>query len=145
MKTFNFPWKKRRENSELGQIQSVIDSNYMYHFLSARSLIYRRFMANLDIYAMNNKLYQTASFFSKINGEYKFDVEISKLKSLDKWLDYSEILFEVNVTEALTGLRQNASGTVRFYPHENKVEFLESLPKTFKPGLKYTVLVRRIL
>ncbi|XP_048777079.1 CD109 antigen-like isoform X2 [Ostrea edulis] len=82
------------------------------------------------------------SHSAPINGEYKFDVEISKLKSLDKWLDYSEILFEVNVTEALTGLRQNASGTVRFYPHENKVEFLESLPKTFKPGLKYTVLGR---
>lgn len=79
--------------------------------------------------------------FEQINGEYKFDVENSKLKSLDKWLDYSDILFEVNVTESITGLRQNASGTVRFYPHENKVEFLESLPKTYKPGLKYTVLV----
>ncbi|XP_062603689.1 CD109 antigen-like isoform X2 [Saccostrea cucullata] len=82
------------------------------------------------------------SHTAPINGEYKFDVENSKLKSLDKWLDYSELLFEVNVTEAITGLRQNASGTVRFYPFENKVEFLESLPKTFKPGLKYTVLGR---
>lgn len=66
----------------------------------------------------------------------------SKLKSLDKWLDYSELLFEVNVTEAITGLRQNATGTVRFYPFENKVEFLQSLPKSFKPGLQYKVLVR---
>lgn len=78
----------------------------------------------------------------QINGEYKFDVENSKLKSLDKWLDYSELLFEVNVTEAITGLRQNATGTVRFYPFENKVEFLQSLPKSFKPGLQYKVLVR---
>lgn len=78
----------------------------------------------------------------QINGEYKFDVENSKLKSLDKWLDYSDILFEVNVTEAITGLRQNATGTVRFYPFENKVEFLQSLPKSFKPGLQYKVLVR---
>nr|XP_022323516.1 CD109 antigen-like isoform X2 [Crassostrea virginica] len=82
------------------------------------------------------------SHSAPINGEYKFDVENSKLKSLDKWLDYSDILFEVNVTESITGLRQNASGTVRFYPHENKVEFLESLPKTYKPGLKYTILGR---
>lgn len=69
-------------------------------------------------------------------------MENSKLKSLDKWLDYSELLFEVNVTEAITGLRQNATGTVRFYPFENKVEFLQSLPKSFKPGLQYKVLGR---
>lgn len=82
------------------------------------------------------------SHSAPINGEYKFDVENSKLKSLDKWLDYSELLFEVNVTEAITGLRQNATGTVRFYPFENKVEFLQSLPKSFKPGLQYKVLGR---
>ncbi|XP_062603693.1 CD109 antigen-like [Saccostrea cucullata] len=94
------------------------------------------FIKNRKKHGLVNEISHTAP----INGEYKFDVENSKLRSLDKRLDYGELLFEVNVTEAITGLRQNASGTVRFYPFENKVEFLESLPKTFKPGLKYTVL-----
>ncbi|XP_061165105.1 CD109 antigen-like [Saccostrea echinata] len=81
-----------------------------------------------------------------INGEYKFDVEKTKLttlmENLGYRLDYGSLAIEVNVTESITGLRQGASGTITFYPFENKLKFLNSLPFTFKPGLNYTVLGR---
>ncbi|XP_062575224.1 uncharacterized protein LOC134237146 [Saccostrea cucullata] len=81
----------------------------------------------------------------EIDGQYKFDVENTKLKSLVedeglRELDYSSLLFDVNVTDSITGLRQSASGTVTFYPTENKLQFLESVPSTFKPGLNFTLL-----
>jgi CD109 antigen len=51
-----------------------------------------------------------------------------------------EILFDVTVEEALTGRRQNTSGTVKLFKYPYKLELIKT-SDTFKAGLKYSAVV----
>ena len=50
-------------------------------------------------------------------------------------------MFEANVTETLTGARMTANDEVQFFENPIKLEFPESLPRNFKPGMAYTAVV----
>lgn len=62
---------------------------------------------------------------------------------LDSTLAWSEFVVDCNVTESVTGRRMNGTDEIRFYDTENKIEFAESLPNNFKPGLTYTPIVSK--
>lgn len=50
-------------------------------------------------------------------------------------------MVEANVTESLTKITLNGTGKIQFHQHAEKMEFLDSNPNTFKPGLPYTAYV----
>ncbi|CAG2101909.1 unnamed protein product [Medioppia subpectinata] len=52
-----------------------------------------------------------------------------------------EIEFSAQVKEKLTGKQYNRSNTMKIYDRDVKVELIKT-SKTYKPGLKYTVLVK---
>ncbi|CAG0914373.1 unnamed protein product [Notodromas monacha] len=52
-----------------------------------------------------------------------------------------EILFDVTVEEALTGRRQNTSGTVKLFKYPYKLELIK-MADAFKPGLKYSAFLK---
>ena len=56
-----------------------------------------------------------------------------------------EFIVEANVTEGITGLMMKDSDEIRFYDSPAQIEFASSLPNNYKPGLKYTALVSRLL
>jgi len=67
---------------------------------------------------------------------------MSQLKQTNKYLDFSYLVFEANVTETLTGAKLKAdSEELQFFKQVNKMEFPDSLPLNFKPGLSYTAVV----
>ncbi|XP_048758952.2 CD109 antigen-like isoform X2 [Ostrea edulis] len=74
------------------------------------------------------------------NGEAKFT--LSGLSTLNRYLNGRSIVVEANVTESLTKITLNGTGKIQFHQHAEKMEFLDSNPNTFKPGLPYTAYVR---
>jgi hypothetical protein len=79
------------------------------------------------------------SLFIKTNGEAKFT--LAGLTTLNRYLNGRTILVEANVTESLTKITLNGTGKIQFHQHAEKMEFLDSNPNTFKPGLPYTAYV----
>ncbi|KAK3607708.1 hypothetical protein CHS0354_016732 [Potamilus streckersoni] len=77
-----------------------------------------------------------------IDGKATFEVTNKELNEVDTYLDYAYITFEANVTETLTGITQSGSGEVQFFARAIKLEFPESLPKVFKPGMIYTAFLK---
>ena len=55
--------------------------------------------------------------------------------------DYErELVFDVIVTEALTGRAQNASASTTLHRHKYTLQLVKTA-ENFKPGLKYTAFV----
>ena len=73
------------------------------------------------------------------NGEAKFT--LSGLSTLNRYLNERYLLVEANVTESLTKITLNGTGKIQFHQHAEKMEFLDSNPNTFKPGLPCTAYV----
>ena len=59
-------------------------------------------------------------------------------------LNYHTFVFDVNVTEGVSGLRMNDSKELKVYEYESKIKFLD-LPNNYKPGLQYKVAVSAML
>ncbi|XP_021365550.1 CD109 antigen-like isoform X1 [Mizuhopecten yessoensis] len=78
----------------------------------------------------------------KINGDYETKISLNDIRKIDSSLAWTEFVVQANVTEGITGLRMNDSEEIMFYNSPDKIKFAESLPSTFKPGLKYTAIVR---
>eukprot|EP00105_Crassostrea_gigas_P038152 XP_019922300.1 PREDICTED: CD109 antigen-like [Crassostrea gigas] len=74
------------------------------------------------------------------NGQAKFT--LSGLSTLNKYLDERYIIVEANVTESLTKITLSGNSKIQFHQHAEKMEFLDSNPDTFKPGLPYTAYIR---
>jgi len=89
-------------------------------------------------YIFNNKL---ASNPLQINGNASFTIATSRLEEIQRFLDGSVLVFEANVTESLTSLRQSDDKEVTFYSQPIKIEFPKSLPDTFKPGMDFDAVV----
>ncbi|GFO10653.1 Cd109 antigen-like [Plakobranchus ocellatus] len=77
-----------------------------------------------------------------VDGEAKVTVPLANLKSLDGYLDRDILIVSANVTESLTGNVMSGNSTVTMYDRGVKLEFPESNPKTFRPGLEYTALLK---
>ena len=54
---------------------------------------------------------------------------------------YRPITVQAVVNETLTGVQLSGAATFEYFPNKIKLEFLESTPDTFKPGLNYTAFV----
>ena len=93
----------------------------------------------------NSFYFYFCQFFAAIvlslqtNGEAKFT--LSGLSTLNRYLNERYVLVEANVTESLTKITLNGAGKIQFHQHAEKMEFLDSNPSTFKPGLPYTAYV----
>ncbi|XP_052770025.1 CD109 antigen-like isoform X2 [Mya arenaria] len=77
-----------------------------------------------------------------INGKASFTVATSRLEEVERFLDGNTLVFEANVTEGVTKLRQNDSQELTFYRQPIQLEFPKSLPETFKPGMTYDAVVK---
>ncbi|XP_052773206.1 CD109 antigen-like [Mya arenaria] len=77
-----------------------------------------------------------------INGKASFTVATSRLEEEARFLDGYTLVFEANVTEGVTKLRQNDSQELTFYRQPIQLEFPKSLPETFKPGMTYDAVVK---
>ncbi|XP_069129864.1 CD109 antigen-like isoform X2 [Argopecten irradians] len=78
----------------------------------------------------------------KINGDYETKISLDEIRKIDSSLSWTEFVVQANVTEGITGLRMNDSEEIMFYNSADKIKFAESLPSNFKPGLKYTAILR---
>lgn len=78
----------------------------------------------------------------KINGEAKFDIPLTHIKKVVRYFSYRYIRVEANVTEDINKITLNGSSRVQFFNQAVKLEFLQSNPATFKPGLPYTGYVK---
>ncbi|XP_063414101.1 CD109 antigen-like isoform X2 [Mytilus trossulus] len=77
-----------------------------------------------------------------IDGESKFTFSLGQLKRLQQNLAYTDFVIEANVTEGVTGLKMKDSAEIKFYDNPAKIDFVESLPANYKPGLIYTALLK---
>ncbi|KAI5743739.1 hypothetical protein M8J77_021636 [Diaphorina citri] len=69
-------------------------------------------------------------------------IEFDVVKELQLTDEYERnIHFDVAVEEALTGRRQNNTGSVVFHKHKYKMDLIKS-SEYFKPGLKYTAYMK---
>ncbi|XP_033742010.1 pregnancy zone protein-like isoform X2 [Pecten maximus] len=78
----------------------------------------------------------------KINGDYETKIALSEIRKIDSSLAWTDFIVQANVTEGITGLRMNDSEEIMFYNSPDKIKFADSIPSTFKPGLKYTAILR---
>uniref|UniRef100_A0A2C9M6V6 Uncharacterized protein n=1 Tax=Biomphalaria glabrata TaxID=6526 RepID=A0A2C9M6V6_BIOGL len=67
---------------------------------------------------------------------------MSQVKVINPYLNQRVLIVIANVTESLTGNQMSGNGTVTLYDKGVKLEFPESNPKTFKPGLQYIAYLK---
>nr|XP_022294895.1 CD109 antigen-like [Crassostrea virginica] len=72
------------------------------------------------------------------NGGAKFT--LSSLQTLTPKL--YDVVVKAYVTESLTNITLEGTGEVHFYQHAEKMDFLDSTPNYFKPGLPYSHFIR---
>jgi hypothetical protein len=78
----------------------------------------------------------------QIDGEETFSIPMSDIKTnIEQHLNYDWLVVEANVTETLTGITLNGSSEIQFFDTAEKLDFVQSLPKDYKPGLLYTAYV----
>ncbi|KAH3873336.1 CD109 antigen-like [Dreissena polymorpha] len=77
-----------------------------------------------------------------MDGKASFTIATSRLEQLRGSLDGAVLVFEANVTESLTRMKQGDTQEVTFYKEPLKLEFPASLPETFKPGMTYEAVVK---
>ena len=80
----------------------------------------------------------------QLDGEATFDIPMTHLKTIARYINGHKLEVQANVTESLNNITLSGKSDVQFYDHDVKLEFLKSNPKTFKPGLPYTAYVRAI-
>ncbi|XP_050415360.1 CD109 antigen isoform X2 [Patella vulgata] len=57
-------------------------------------------------------------------------------------LSWETLEVKANVTETITGNKMSAEGDLQFFDNPIKMNFMSNLPRTYKPGLKYTAILR---
>ncbi|CAC5388514.1 CD109 [Mytilus coruscus] len=79
-----------------------------------------------------------------LDGESKFTLPLSNfmINNRNYITSGRTLKVEANVTESLTHITLSGKDSVKFYAHAEKIEFLQSNPNTFKPGLPYTAYMR---
>ncbi|XP_071127944.1 CD109 antigen-like isoform X2 [Mytilus edulis] len=79
-----------------------------------------------------------------LDGESKFTLPLSNfmVNTRNYITSGRSLKIEANVTESLTHITLSGKDSVKFYSHAEKIEFLQSNPNTFKPGLPYTAYMR---
>ncbi|RUS86836.1 hypothetical protein EGW08_005432, partial [Elysia chlorotica] len=77
-----------------------------------------------------------------IDGETKVTFPLSTLKALHSYLNTHKLIVSANVTEDLTNNVMSGNATVTMYNSGVKLEFPDTNPKNFKPGLQYTALLK---
>ncbi|XP_052795659.1 CD109 antigen-like isoform X2 [Mya arenaria] len=78
-----------------------------------------------------------------VDGTATFTVPTKRLRDSTRWLDYGYMVVEANVTETLTGIKlATMEQEVQFFEKPTKLEFPQSLPENFKPGLAYTAVLK---
>ena len=82
--------------------------------------------------------YTAYYLFLKISG--KADIKILMREVKPRLGTFIPIFAEV--TETITGNKANGSGNARIYTYPEKMSFSQNQPRIFKPGLKYTYIVR---
>ncbi|KAK0052968.1 thioester-containing protein 4, partial [Biomphalaria pfeifferi] len=78
----------------------------------------------------------------QLNGEAKVTIPMSQVKAINPYLNQRVLVVIANVTETLTCKQMSGNGTVTLYDKGVKLDFLESNPKTFKPGLQYIAYLK---
>lgn len=78
----------------------------------------------------------------QIDGTASFTIPMKKLKEVVSYLDRRFLVFQANVTETLTGSKLSSTDEkVQFFDKPIKLDFPDSLPANFKPGLSYNAVV----
>ncbi|XP_053399009.1 CD109 antigen-like isoform X3 [Mercenaria mercenaria] len=77
-----------------------------------------------------------------IDGEASFTVPLDLIKQANRYLTGRSLVVEANVTESLNSITLSGDSKVTLYQHAVKLEFLQSNPNTFKPGLPYTAYLK---
>ncbi|KAL5015784.1 hypothetical protein ScPMuIL_005373 [Solemya velum] len=77
-----------------------------------------------------------------IDGSTTFRIDMADINGLQPHLYNRKLIVTANVTETLTGITLGASSSVQIHSYSTKMEFLDTNPETFKPGLKYTAYLR---
>lgn len=75
--------------------------------------------------------------FLKINGQV--DIKIPMWSLYPAFGTYYRLFVKVN--ETVTGKEANETTNFQLYKQKFKVVFSQSMPYTFKPGLRYTIIV----
>lgn len=85
--------------------------------------------------------------FFQLDGESKFTLPLSNfmVNTRNYITSGRSLKIEANVTESLTHITLSGKDSVKFYSHAEKIEFLQSNPNTFKPGLPYTAYVSQYI
>ncbi|KAK6976831.1 CD109 antigen [Biomphalaria glabrata] len=99
-------------------------------------------LQNEFIKSMDSKYLQVINVKLPLNGEAKVIIPVFQVKVINPYLNQHVLIVIANVTESLTGNQMSGNGTVTLYDKGVKLEFPESNPKTFKPGLQYIVYLK---
>ncbi|XP_055894437.1 CD109 antigen-like isoform X2 [Biomphalaria glabrata] len=99
-------------------------------------------LQNEFIKSIDSKYLQVINVKLRLNGEAKVIIPMSQVKAFNPYLNQRVLIVIANVTESLTGNQMSGNGTVTLYDKGVKLEFPESNPKTFKPGLQYIAYLK---
>ncbi|KAK3607703.1 hypothetical protein CHS0354_016727 [Potamilus streckersoni] len=77
-----------------------------------------------------------------MDGEFQYIVSVESLRQTFNYLDYQTFEILAVVTETLTGQSANDTVDITFYYRPEKIQFSDSLPTNFKPGLIYTGFIK---
>ncbi|KAK3607705.1 hypothetical protein CHS0354_016729 [Potamilus streckersoni] len=77
-----------------------------------------------------------------IDGEYKYIASMVCLREMFRYINYQTFEVSAVVTEYLTGEIATAKAEITFYDSSYKIQFEESMPKHFKPGLIYNGIIK---
>ncbi|KAK3607702.1 hypothetical protein CHS0354_016726 [Potamilus streckersoni] len=77
-----------------------------------------------------------------IDGEFQYIVSVESLRQTFNYIDYQTFEILAMVTETLTGQSANATADITFYDRQEKIQFSDTLPTNFKPGLIYTGFIK---
>lgn len=82
-------------------------------------------------------------FQTKVTMDGSVDIPVTVVRDLNLKTDFfeREIEFFALVEESLTGRRYNKTGILKMYDKKIKVELVKT-SKTFKPGLKYVIVLK---
>ncbi|KAL3881063.1 hypothetical protein ACJMK2_033259 [Sinanodonta woodiana] len=76
------------------------------------------------------------------DGEYTYIAPIGSLRETFRYINYQTFEVSAVVTEDLTGEIASAKEEITFYDVPYKIQFDESMPNYFKPGLIYTGTIK---
>ncbi|XP_045204949.2 CD109 antigen-like isoform X1 [Mercenaria mercenaria] len=78
-----------------------------------------------------------------IDGTATFTVPMKRLKSIEEFMDRRFFKVGANVTETLTGSKLSATPEkIQFFDKAIKLDFPDSLPDNYKPGLNYLAVLK---